>query len=297
MAMKLRSIWELVTETFTEWMSDGVPQLAAGLAFYTIFSLSPILVIVVAVIGAWYGQEAARIQVLEQTRQMVGEQGAQIIETALENAYVRSPAATAAGILGLLVGATVVFVNLQHALNTIWGVAPGPGWRIWALLRKRLLSFLMVLGLGLIVLLSVVIGTVLAAVSDSLPSLIPAPVLLLNLVDSFIWIVVLTLAFAVIYKFLPDVRIAWRDVWIGAAAAAILFVIGKALIAAYLARSATASAYGVSGSLVLFLLWIYYSSQIFLLCGELTQVYARRYGAGIEPDDNSVRVLKSYQKL
>ncbi len=294
--MKLRSTSELVGETFEEWISDGVSQLAAGIAFYTIFSLSPILIIFVAVVGSLYGKGAAQAEIIEQSRTFIGPRGAQIVETALQDAHATSGIATLVGIAGLLVGATVVFVSLQNALNTIWGVAPRPGWNIWPFFKKRMVSFLMVLGLGFILLISLMASTAVAAFVGIASGILPAAGRYLGVLDFVLWFLVLTVSFAVIYKVLPDVHIAWRDVGVGAAAAALLFSVGKSLISAYLAHSATTAPFGAASSLAVFLLWIYYSAQIFLLCGEFTQVYAKRYGTGITPKENFLCVLKTYAK-
>lgn len=294
--MALRSAWRLVAEAFNEWFEDGVSQIAASLAFYTVFSLAPMLVILMAVVGALYGEEGTRTQILEHSQQLVGERGTQIVEAALEDAHRNSAAATIVGIVGVLFGATVVFVSLQDALNYIWGVAPKPGSVVWPFVRKRLVSFLMILALGLMLLVSLAATTAVSAFVAFASSRLPAVGRYLEFIDFIVWLGLLTVSFAVVYKVLPDVKIAWPDVWAGAATAALLFTVGKTLLGIYLARSTVTSAFGAAGSLAVLLLWVYYSAQIFLLGGEFTQVYARRRGPGIIPDEHAIKVEKTYDK-
>jgi membrane protein len=276
-------------------MTDGASQLAAGIAFYAILSLSPILVILVAISGSLYGEESARAQVVERAQQFVGPQGAEIVETALMDAHSSSRRATVIGIIALLFGATIVFVSIQEALNAIWAIGPKPGRHLRQYLRKRIASFLIVIFLGVVLLFSLMASTAVSALATAAHGLIPTSGSVIRLLDFFVWFVVLTFCFAVIYKLLPDVKIAWADVWVGAIVAAALFTIGKSFIAYYLAHSTTASMFGAASSLIVFLLWSYYSAQIFLIGGEFTQVYARRYGSGIRPDENSMRVFKRYR--
>lgn len=292
--MALRAARELISSTFNEWMEGEVSKFAASLAFYTLFSIGPILMILLAAIGALYGEQVARAGILERSEWLVGVRGVQIISTILQDAHASPGAATLVGVIGLLFAATAVFVNLQDALNSIWGVAPKPGWRIWPFIRKRLLSFLMILVVGSILLLSFLFSAAVAALREYAGTALSTSAQTLAVADFLLWFAVLTLCFAVTYKVLPDVYIRWHDVWIGAAVAALLFTIGRTFIGIYLARSAVASAFGAAGSLVLFLVWIYYSAQIFLLCSEFTQVYAKRRGTEIVPDENAVRVVKSY---
>jgi membrane protein len=293
--MVFRTAWKLIRGTFNEWMEGDVSKFAASLAFYTLFSLGPTLMILLAIVGALYGEDTARRGIVDRFQWLIGSGDVQTIVTALDAARTSSAAITIVGLLGLGFGATAVFVNLQDALNSIWGVTIKPGWRVWPFFRKRLLSFVMILGLGLILLLSFLISTLIAALREfASRSSYPSVGQPLIVADSILWIGILTLAFGVIYKVLPDVKIAWTDVWIGAGVAALLFTLGRTLIGIYLTRSSAPTPFGAAGSLVIFLLWIYYSAQIFLLCGEFTQVYARYRGPGIEPDDNAVRVVKSY---
>jgi membrane protein len=293
--MVFRTVWKLISGTFNEWLEGDVSKFAASLAFYTLFSLGPILMILLGIVGALYGEDTARTGIVDGFQWLIGSSGVQTIVTAVDAARTSSAAATVVGLLGLGFGATAVFVNLQDALNSIWGVAARPGWQVWPFFRKRLLSFLMILCLGLILFLSFLVSTIIAALREfASESSFPNVGQPLVVADSILWVGILTLAFGVIYKVLPDVKIEWTDVWIGAGVAAVLFTLGRTLIGVYLARSSAATPFGAAGSLVIFLLWIYYSAQIFLLCGEFTQVYARHRGPGIQPDDNAVRVVKSY---
>jgi membrane protein len=292
--MGIRSFWRLLSDTYKEWSTDGVSHLAAGIAFYTIFSLSPVLVILVAIIGQVYGEESARAEILQRATEVVGPQGSEIVGMALRDAHASAGTATLLGIIGSLFGATVVFASLQEALNAIWAVAPKPGWNVSRHVKKRLLSFLMIMGMGFIFIASLVASAALRRLTYSANGIVPVGSFL-AIVDFLVWLAVLTICFAVIYKMLPDAHIAWADVWVGAALAATLFGFGKALIASYLARSAVGSAFGAASSLAIFLIWIYYSAQIFLICGEFTQVYAKQFGSGIKPDENSVRIFKTYK--
>jgi len=290
--MRLRGAWQLITGTFDEWINDNVSTLAASLAFYAVFSMAPVLLIAIAIIGTLYGEDAARLSILAQSQEIVGPVGSQIIETVLRDAHANSGAATVFGLLGIFFGATAVFVNLQDAMNTIWGVTPKPGGRIWPFFRKRIFSFVMVLGFGLVLLVSLLVSTTITALLTFAGRTLPFGGNKLAVADFLVWLCILTFFFGVLYKVLPDAKISWPDVWIGAIVAAFLFIAGQLLISLYITRSTAASAFGAAGSLIIFLLWIYYSAQVLLLCSEFTQVYARRRTTRIVPDENAVRVIK-----
>jgi membrane protein len=293
--MSFRGAWEITSGTFLEWIEDDAPRLAASLAFYTLFSLAPMLIIVIAVVGALYGEDSARERILGQSREFLGASGTEFVELALRNAYDHSKAATVVGMLSLLVGATAVVASLQGALNSIWGVAPKPSWSIWPYVRKRLLSFVVIVSFGGILAASFLASTAIAALNEfaTTRNLVAGRALIIA--DPLISLAVLTAGFGVIYRVLPDAQVAWLDVLLGAISAAVLFTAGKTFIAMYLSK-AIGSTFGAAGSLMVFLLWIYYSSQIFLLCAEFTQVYATRRGHGIIPDPHAVRVVKTYMK-
>ena len=273
--------WSLLRESFSEWLDDKAPRLGAALAYYTAFSLSPVLVVVIAIAALVFGHDAAQSQIIGQVRALVGEQGAKAIETLLQNASNPSSGIMAGvvGLVTLLIGATGVFVELRDALNTIWEVeSKGPG-GIRGLIAARFLSFTMLLGVGFLLLVSLAISAGLAAAGRLLGGMAPTLSFLGEVVNFLVSLVVITVLFAVIYKYLPDLKIPWSDVWIGAAVTALLFDLGKSLIGLYLGSSKIASTYGAASSLAIVLIWIYYSAQIFLFGAEFTQVYARRHGS------------------
>ena len=272
----------LFTDSVNEWYKHKAPRLGASLAFYTLLSLAPLLVVVVALAGAVYGEEAARGQLVIQLSDLVGRTGATAIEDVIKQA--RQPAvgllATLAGVITLFFGATGVVTELRDALNTIYEI-PAPevsGLRTLVLfIRERFFSFAMVVGVGFLLLVSLAINAWLAAMGTWFTGWLPA--LALQIVSTVISWVIITALFAGIYKALPDVTIEWRDVMLGAAVTSLLFNFGKFLIGFYLGSSTVASAYGAAGSLVVLLVWVYYSAQIFFLGAEFTQVFANRYGS------------------
>ena len=289
MQIRIKSTFRLLKETFQEWQQDKASMLAAALAYYTVFSITPLLVIAIAIAGAVFGQEAARGEILEQINGLVGEQGAQVIETALSNADrpQLSGIASIISIVVLLVGASGVFAQLQQALNIVWNVKVKPDAGIGEFIRKRLLSFGMVLTIGFLLLVSLMLSAMLSGISKLQINLLPGFTIfwqLLNLGISFGFI---SLLFALIYKYLPDVHIRWKDVWVGAIITALLFTFGKYIIGLYLGRGSLGSAYGAAGSLIVFLAWVFYSAQILLFGAEFTQVYARKYGRKIRPDSHA----------
>lgn len=292
--MKPKIIVELLKETVKEWQEDKASRLAAALAYYTIFSLAPLLIIVIAIAGSIFGEEAARGEIVGQIQGLVGTDGAQVIETAIENADqpFTGSIASLISIAVLLFGASGVFAELQDALNTVWDVQPKPGRAIKGFLRKRVLSFSMVLGIGFLLLVSLVLSAALTALSTYMSHLLPGATFLWQLLNWFISFGVITLLFAMMYKFLPDVKIAWNDVWIGAIITALLFTLGKSVLGVYLGRGGFATTYGAAGSLVIVLVWVYYSAQILFFGAEFTQVYARRFGSKIVPDENAVALTE-----
>jgi membrane protein len=292
--MNLKAGFEVLKESFKEWKDDDALQLGAALAYYTIFSLAPLLLIAISVAGLFFGREAAQGQIVSQIDQLVGRQGATAIQTMVANAGKQGSGVlgTVVGIVTILFGATGVFVQLQSALNRIWDVEARPDLGIWSFVRTRFLSFGMVLGVGFLLLVSLVISAAIAALDSWATGLFPGAEVLIGIVSFLVGIALITLLFAMIYKYLPDVKIAWRDVWVGAAVTTVLFLIGKVLIGLYLGNSSVASGYGAAGSLVILLLWIYYSTQILFFGAELTQIYAARYGSRIEPSEHAVKVEK-----
>ncbi len=289
MQIRIRSTFKLLKQAFQEWQQDQASLLAAALAYYTVFSITPLLVIAIAIAGAVFGQDTARREILEQINGLVGEQGAQAIEMALANADQPqlSSAASIISVVVLLIGASGVFAQLQQALNTVWNVKTKPDAGIGEFIRKRLLSFGMVLTIGFLLLVSLIISAMLSGISKLEINLLPGFTILWQLLNLAISFGFISLLFALIYKYLPDVKIRWQDVWVGAIITALLFTLGKFLIGLYLGRGSFASSYGAAGSLIVFLAWVFYSAQILLFGAEFTQVYARKYGKGIRPDSHA----------
>ncbi len=279
--MRLKALWELLRDSGAKWSKDSVPRLGASLAFYTLLSVTPLLVIVTAILGAAFGPEVARAQLVHEIRDMVGESGAGTIEMLLASADKPTTGtfASIASLVMLLFGAAGVFSELQDSLNLIWGVESGVGGAVWRIVKARLLTFGMVLLVGFLLLLTVVVSTALAGLIGYAGGRWPHLAGWLHGVDFLASLAVITVLFALLYKVLPEVSIAWRDVWLGAAVTALLFTVGKVLIGLYLARSGVASAYGAAGSLAVFLIWIYYSAQVFYFGAELTAVHANRRGS------------------
>ena len=284
-----RGIWHLLKTTASKWSDDKAPRLGAALAYYTVFSIAPLLVIVIGIAGLVFGEKAAEGAIVQQISGLVGEQSAAAIQTMLANARTPSSGglAAAVGIVTLLIGASGLFGQLQDALNSIWGVEPKPGRGVLGMLKDRFLSFVAILGTAFLLLVSLVISALLSAVGAVFNAWLPAPEIVLHLVNSAVSFGVITILFAMIFKLLPDVKIAWRDVWLGAVVTALLFTIGKYALALYLGKSDVGSAYGAAGSLVIILVWVYYSAQILLFGAEFTAVYADEYGSRIVPADNA----------
>jgi membrane protein len=274
----------LISQTFSEFWEDKAERLGAALAYYAAFSMAPLLVIVIAMIDFVYDGDTSK-HVQNQIAMMVGDNAAEAIIATIRGVKSSGHGVTATviSVITLIVGATGVFTQLQDAMNTIWEVTPKPRPFLRELFRTRLLSFAMVLGICFLLLISLVLSALLTAVSTYFSSMLPGTEFIWRIVDLAASFGVTMLLFTLIYRVLPDVNIAWRDVWIGAAATAVLFTIGKTLIGLYLGHSSFASAYGAAGSIMILLAWVYYSSQILLLGAEFTQVYANRYGSKLRP--------------
>lgn len=289
---RLKAFFGLLKETYDEWNRDRAPRLAAALAYYTTFSIAPFLIVVIAITGFVAGQDAMQGRLDEQIQGLVGREGADLIQEFVRNASKPSEniLASIIGVVTLLLGAGGVFGQLQDALNTVWGVEVKPGQGILATLKSRFLSFSMVLGVGFLLLVSLVLSSFIAGIHNFFLGLLPGAETILQLVNFLVSFGIVTLLFALIYKLLPDVQIEWRDVWVGAAVTSLLFTIGKTALGIYLGNSGVLSAYGAAGSLVLILLWIFYSAQILLFGAEFTQVYATRYGSKIVPAENAIAV-------
>jgi membrane protein len=270
--MNMRAIWYLLKQTFKEWQEDKALRLGASLSYYTIFSLAPLLIIVIGLVSIFFGNDSAHTRILAQIQSLIGDQGAKAIEEILtykERETSHGIMATLIGLFTLLLGATGVVGELQDALNTIWETPERKG-GIKSLLRQRVLSLAMILGIGFLLLVSLVISAGLTAIADFWGT-----AKILEVLNFIVSIGVITVLFAAIFKFLPNIQISWRTVWIGAFVTAVLFTIGKTLTGLYLSKSAVASSFGAAGSLVIILVWVYYNSQILFFGAEFTQVFSK----------------------
>jgi len=276
----------LLAEAARGWDKDNAPRLGAALAYYTLFSIAPLLIVAIAVAALVFGQEAAQGRIVAELRGLLGEAGAHALEETVENSRKATAGilATLGALFTLFLGATGVFGELKGALNVVWDVpeARAKHGFVVSLLRTRLWSFAMVLAVGFLLLVSLVISTVLSAAQGALGQYLPEPSALWQYVNTAVSLVMITVLFAMIFKFLPDAKVAWRDVWVGAAFTSILFVAGKYLIGLYLGRSSLGSVYGAAGSVVVLIVWAYYAAQIFFFGAELTQAFARRHGSRSE---------------
>ena len=287
----MKATWNLLTQTASEWSDDKASMLAAALAYYTIFALAPLLVLIISIASLVFSGAEAQQTLLEQVRQTVGPDAAGIVQTMISNQGGQSSGiiATIIGFATLAVGATGVFAQLQSALNQIWEVEPKPDTGILYMVKIRATALGLVLVIGFLLLVSLVLSSLLNAFGGFLSSNLPGGAYLWQILNFVLSLAVIALLFALIFKYLPDVKVAWGDVWVGAFVTALLFGLGRFAISFYISSSSTASTYGAAGSLIILLLWIYYSAQILLFGAEFTQVYGRRFGSGIEPDEHAMR--------
>jgi len=290
--------FSLLKQTFQEWLQDKVPQLGAALAYYTVFSLAPLVLVLLSIVGVLFREDPAGAwnKLTQQMSYFLDPSAVQVIAQSASQPG-KSTIATIIGIALALFGASGVFGQLQDALNTIWGVKAKPGAGIWGFLRVRFLSFAMVAGICFLLLVSLTLEGVLKGFSHYVQSVLPGGIVVSVTVYFIFDFAVIVLLFAMIFKFLPDVKIQWRDVWIGAVMTGLFFGIGKWALGLYLSSGAAGSAYGAASSLITLLLWVYYSSQILLFGAEFTQVYADRFGRGVEPADYAVRIQTSEIEL
>lgn len=291
MRKRFRDLWTVAKESGEGWDRDRVSSLAAGLAYYTLLSLAPLVVIAIAIAGFVFGQDAARHRIADELGAVVGSEAARAIQEVVKGA--RAPTAgivsTVIGVVVLFVGASGVFGELQSSLNTVWNVKPKPGRGIAGIIKDRFFSFTMVLSVAFLLLVSTVLTAALAAIGRYLGAALPGGEALWQLLNLAFSLAVVTALFALIFKIVPDAEIAWKDVWVGAFVTALLFTLGKFLIGLYLGKSSVASAYGAAGSLVVLVIWVYYSAQILLLGAEFTQAYASHFGSRVKPSENAVR--------
>jgi membrane protein len=294
--MKAKTLWEILKETGSDWSKDNATRLAAALAYYTVLSIAPLLVVAVSVAGLVFGEDAAKGQIAGQLSAVVGPQAGAGIQTLLSNA--KSPEdgtlGSIIGIVVLLFGASGVFGELQASMNGIWKVEPKPGLGIWGWLRARFFSFSMVLGVAFLLLVSLLLSAVLAGMAGAFSHALPGGAVLWEGVNFVVSFGVITVLFALIFKVVPDVQIQWKDVWIGAAVTALLFTVGKFGLGLYLGRASVASPYGAAGSLIVLVIWVYYAAQILFMGAEFTQVYARHRGSRIAPSEHAqpIEVVK-----
>jgi membrane protein len=288
-----KGIIALFKNTASEWVQDKCPQLGAALAYFTVFSLAPLVLVLLAVFGLIFGgSDQAQHKITEQLRYLIDPSGIKVIQDIAANASKPRAGiiATMIGVVLALFGASGVFGQLQDALNTIWGVKPKPGGGVMGFIRTRFLSFAMVGGVCFLLLVSLTVETVLRGFSAYLKNVMPGGDILALMIFLLFDVAIVISLFAMIFRYLPDAKIAWRDVWIGATLTAVLFALGKFILGLYLGSGAAGSAYGAASSLITLLLWIYYAAQILLFGAEFTQVYANTYGTRVEPQEYAVKV-------
>jgi len=278
----MKQIWRLAKAAFTGWRDDYAQSMGAALAYYTLFSIAPLLLIVISIAGLVFGQDAARGEIIGQLNSLMGQRGALAIQTLLESMSrpTEGIAATVIGVVLLLVGATSVFGELQDSLDRIWKAPVREGSGLWHLLRARLLSFGMILGIGFLLMVSLVFSAGLAAISKWWAPMFSGWMLIAGTLNTLFSFALTTGMFAMIYKTMPRAHIEWEEVWIGAVMTAVMFTIGKWLIGIYIGNSAFSSAYGAAGSILVLLIWVYYSAQIFLMGAEFTRAYSQVLGTG-----------------
>lgn len=279
--MHIKRFYELGKQAVNSWLDDYAPSMGAAIAFYTVFSLAPLVIIVIAIAGFFWGQEAVQGQLFAQVNMLVGAEGAQAVEGVVLGAQepTQGVVATIVSVVMLAVGATTVFSELQSALDRIWKVDAKKKSGVWGLIRARLLSFGLVLTLAFLLAVSLVVSSILAALGSWAGGVMPGWEVLLQVINLVVSLSILTLLFAMIYRFMPQAPVAWRDVWTGALVTAVMFEIGKILIGLYIGKASVASSYAAAGSLVVLLIWVYYAAQVFLLGAEFTRVYAQAHGS------------------
>lgn len=286
----IKKIFTLVKKTIKEWSEDKAARLAAALAYYAAFSLAPILVIAISVASLFFEQKAVQTLVVDQIISLTGEQGGELIVTMLDAS--RSTESNLLlgliGIVTLILGATGVFGQIQDAMNTMWEVTPKPGRGIIGMLKDRFLSFTMVVGVGFLLLISLVVSAALSGLESWGVEMFPGFETIVIGVNFVISFTIITVLFALVFKYVPDAEVAWKDVWLGAVVTSGLFSLGKFAIGLYLGNSSVAEQFGPAGSLMILLVWVYYSAQISFLGAEFTQVYANTYGSRVRPAENAI---------
>lgn len=284
MNARIKSLYDTAYSVVMVWTNANAATMGAAVAFYTIFAIAPVFILVMALAGVVFGRQAAQGEVFEEVSKLIGDKGAQSVHSILAaaNQPKATLLATIVGFATLFIGASSVFIQLQQALNAIWNVrVKSSGIRLF--FKYRLVSFLALLGIGFILLVSLIVSAALSAIGKWVSGIVPMQFIIWKIIDFGASLAVITLLFAMIFKMLPDVRIAWRDVWVGSLITALLFTVGKFFLGVYLGRSSLSSAYGAAGSFVVVLLWVYYSAQILLFGAAIVRVYADRYGSCSRP--------------
>ena len=277
--IKTGTAGRLIRRTLSDWDKDKAPRLGAALAYYALFSIPPLVLIVIASIGVFYKGDVTAAILLQLSTLMGADAANAVMQISRQLSTGGGALAGLVGVLLLVFGASGVFGELQDAMNTIWGVQPKPGRGVMDIIKDRFLSFTMVLGIAFLLLVSMILTSLVEMFGSALKSLLPGGTVIGHTLELAVSFAVVTFLFAMMFKVLPDVKIKWSDVWIGAAASSVLFTFGKFLIGLYLAKAGLASPYGAAGSLVIMIVWVYYSSQIFFLGAEFTKVYTQAYGS------------------
>ncbi|HEX3775146.1 MAG TPA: YihY/virulence factor BrkB family protein [Polyangiaceae bacterium] len=293
-SLKDNAFVKVLKETANGWDEDNVNRLAASLAYYTLLSIAPLIILTVAIAGLAFGQDTARAHIGGELASVVGGGADAAVKAIAKNAH--SPGSgivsVIVGVLVLLFGASGVFGELQSALNTVWQVAPKPGRGIWGLVKDRFFSFTLVVGVAFLLLVSLMVSAALTWLGQIFSHSLPGGAPLWQVLNFLISLAVVTALFAVMFKAVPDAKIRWHDVWVGAAVTAALFTLGKFLLGLYLGSAGVSSAYGAAGSIVALVIWVYYSAQVLLIGAEFTEVYARMFGSKIVPDEKAVALVR-----
>ena len=293
--MILMNSWSFLKRLFKSWSEDRISSQAAALAYYTLFSLAPFLLICIFIIGMVFGEEAARSQIMSQISNLIGTAAASQIQEIIQNANKPDTAFVTRIISGivLLFSATGVFSEIQEGLNTIWGVKTNPdaGWI--ATFKKRFLSFVMVLGVAFLLLVSLILSALLSLLNSYLNYFMSTSILIDLIINDVLSFVIITVLIAMMYKILPDVDLSWHDVWLGAVITSVLFSFGKVLIGVYLIQFHISSVFGVASSLIIILIWVFYSAQIFFIGAEITKIFSTNKGKKIQPSRNAILIKKS----
>lgn len=295
-----KDLWKVILGSASAFSQDRALKYSASLAYSTIFALSPLLVLIISLASIFYGKDAIQGKLFSEINQLVGSDAANQIQILIEKSALSggSTLSLIISIVVLMVGATAIFTEIQDTLNIIWRVRPKPKKGFQKLLINRILSFSMIISLGFLLVVSLVVNGIVAALSQRLSSIFPEiTVLLVQVFNIFLTFSIITTLFAIIFKFLPDVKISWKDVRVGAIATALLFMLGRVLIGFYLQMAGTGSTFGAAGSLVVILTWVYYTAAILYFGAEFTQVYAEKFGGSIQPAEYAVHVIQTEEEV